>query len=503
MKSRLTIGWILLLVATVIATHAAMPAMTERPKEMLGASLKFSDAAWDQPVGLLWSTAPGEERHFHRVRESTWYALGLLMRNESGDDARALALIRRVLSFQYSASGQPWDGTFRRAPEEAEARSGARLWKDFDPNWRQFIGTTFAIILEQHEARLPAELRAQMLEAIRRAVEGELTQGRAEPYHTNIKLMHGFLVGWAGRRLGRAAWVEYSEKWITGVRTEFAEHQTFDEYNSPTYYGVDFYGLALCRCYGATESIRTAATEMEAGLWRDVGRFYHAGLKNMCGPFDRAYGLDMRRYVSLTGVWMGLVLPSDVTPLPDPSQPMDHGHDFGAVPLYVALGARVPAEVLDEFLAFKGERTLERIITPERTATAWLSDALMIGGEITHRTREAGPTTRYQQFVPATIHWRMADHDVGAIAVRICPPVDARASAGELAITTERGDTTFRILAAGADTARIEKSLWRLPNLQIAIETDAAEMSLEHGSGFVEVTYHAATRVELCVKHEP
>jgi hypothetical protein len=30
------------------------------------------------------------------------------------------------------------------------------------------------------------------------------------------------------------------------------------------------------------------------------------------------------RYVSLTGVWMAMVLPPELTPLPDPSGPMDH-----------------------------------------------------------------------------------------------------------------------------------------------------------------------------------
>lgn len=489
-------------VVLVIPLRAMTP-LAERPNEMLAASLRAADASWDEGVGLLWSAAPGEERHFHRVRESSWYALGLLMRQGPKDESRALRIIEQVLTRQFSAPGEPWDGTFHRAPEEPLPKAGAQLWKDFDPNWRQFIGTTFALMLEQQSDRLPQDLRARMLEAIRRAVESELTVGRAESYHTNIRLMHGFLVGWAGKRLGRADWVTKSENFIADTCAEFAQHETFDEYNSPTYYGVDFYGLALCRRYGATESIRTAATEMEAGLWRDVGRFYHAGLKNMCGPFDRAYGLDMRRYVSLTGAWLGLVLPAELTPLPDPSRPMDHGHDFGAVPLYVALGAQVPSDALENFHRFVGERQLERVITRERTATAWLGDDLMIGGELTQRTREAGPTTRYQQFVPATIHWRIGSDDVGAMALRVCPRVDARATKSHLSIATERGDATFRIWAADLKAAHFESGEWRLPNLRVDLTTDGAEMSLERGEGFVDVTYHAATRFELRVKHEP
>jgi len=502
MKFGRLIARMLLLVALVVPLRAMKP-LADRPSEMLAASLRVADAAWDEDTGLLWSAAPGEAGRFHRVRESSWYALGLLMRRDPGDQARAVRIIEQVLARQFSAPGKPWDGTFHRAPEEPLPKEGAQLWKDFDPNWRQFIGTTFALMLEQQSDRLAPELRARMLDAIQRAEESELTVGRAEPYHTNIKLMHGFLVGWAGKRVGRADWVAKSEELIADTRAEFAQHETFDEYNSPTYYGVDFYGLALCRRYGATESIRTAATEMEAGLWRDVGRFYHAGLKNMCGPYDRAYGLDMRRYVSLTGAWMGLVLPAELTPLPDHGKPMDHGHDFGATPLYVALGAQVPGAVLESFHRFTGARQLERVITPERTATAWLGERTMIGGESTQRSRAAGPTTRYQQFVPATIHWQIGANDVGSIGLRVCPRVDARAAEGNLSIATERGDATFRIAAADLETARIQTTQWQLRNLRVDVTTDATEMSLERGAGFVDVTYHAATRFELRVKHEP
>ena len=32
---------------------------------------------------------------------------------------------------------------------------------------------------------------------------------------------------------------------------------------------------------------------MLAELWRDIARFYHPAMRNLCGPFDRAYGLDL------------------------------------------------------------------------------------------------------------------------------------------------------------------------------------------------------------------
>jgi len=495
---------LLSLLAPILAAAAPISAesLEPRPRELLLASLHFSDAYWDGDADLLRSPAPGEADR-HRTRESAWYALGLFMRHESGDDERAVRILRQIVTSQITAPGERWDGTFRRAPEEPVPSGAAQLWRDYDPNWRQFIGITLALILTEYESRLPADLPPLLLDSVRRAVEGELTQGRAEPYHTNIALLHGFLLGWAGQRLGRADWVAQSETWAKKIRTEFARHETFDEYNSPTYYGVDLYGLALWRRYGATEKVREWGAEMEAGLWRDIGRFYHAGLTNLCGPFDRAYGLDMRHYVSLIGVWMGLALPVELTPLPDLGEPMDHAHDFVFAPAFVLLGARIPADVLGGFREFQGDRRLERTITPERTATAWISRDVMLGGEVTQRTRGAGPDTPYNQFVPATAHWRVGTNEVGAFALITCPAVDARADSGKLSIATDRGDSTFRIAAAGVAANQITREHWALPNLSVEITTDAASIDVSQREGFFEVVYRSATTLDLRVTRVP
>lgn len=460
--------------------------------------MAVGDAAWDEAVGLLWSQAPGEQRRIHRVRESSWYACGLLMRDSAGDRARAIRIIENVLAAQFAAPGQRWDGTYGRAPEEPPPGPGRDgLWRNYDPNWRLFIGTTFVLILEQHAERLPADLRARMLDSIRRAVEGEINQGRDEAYHTNIALMYGFALGWAGRHLDRPGWVALGEERIEQVRAGFAVHGAFEEYNSPTYYGVDFYGLALCRRYGATGKIRAAGAEMEAGLWRDIARFYHAGLKNLCGPYDRAYGLDMRRYASLTGLWMGLALPAELTPFPAAGQPMGHAHDFAAAPLYVALGVAVPADVLPAFHTFAGERTLERPIEPGRTATAWLSERLMLGGELTSRTRGAGPGSRYGQFFPATAHWRIGTDEVGVFALVQAPPVDARATPGRLEIECASGELRFRFSVPGLVPAQLTRDRWQLPGLNVQLETDAASAEVEMHAEVVEIVYRAATRFRL------
>lgn len=484
-----------LFVVVLWSTGSSQASPTPDTTRLFDASLRFCDGYWDDSVGLLRSPAPGETG-LHRTRESTWYALGLLMRHQPGDEARAVRIIERVLDSQFDAPGQPWDGTYLRAPEEPVPGPGAKLWQNFDPNWREFIGTTFALILEKFESRLPAGLPARLENSVRRAVEGELKQGRAEAYHTNIKLMHGFLWSWAGARLHRPEWVRGGEGWAEEVAAGFAVHETFDEYNSPTYYGVDLYGLALWRRYGATEKIRSLGAQLEAGLWRDIGRFYHAGLKNMCGPFDRAYGMDMRQYVSLTGLWMGLVLPPGLAPFPDPSGPMGHAHDFVVVPAYVALGAQVPDDVLASFSAFKGERNLRRAITGPRVATAWLGNQLMIGGEITGKTAGANPSSG--QFHPATMHWQAPRGEVGWMRLYASPPCDAEAGRETLAISSAvAGEYIFRLSAPGLTPENLLRDRWTLPGLKVTVETDAREFVVTTGKEFVDVRYSGATRFDF------
>ena len=61
------------------------------------------------------------------------------------------------------------------------------------------------------------------------------------------------------------------EQFCNSVFAEFSKHGTFQEYNAPTYYGVDLYGLGLWRVYGPTPAVQRMGTLMEAGLWNNMG----------------------------------------------------------------------------------------------------------------------------------------------------------------------------------------------------------------------------------------
>ena len=44
--------------------------------------------------------------------------------------------------------------------------------------------------------------------------------------------------------------------------------------------------------------MRSMGADMEASLWNDIADFYQPSLRNISGPYDRSYGMDMESYVA-------------------------------------------------------------------------------------------------------------------------------------------------------------------------------------------------------------
>ncbi len=460
-------------------------------QQLAAASVAWMDRYWDPAVGLLWSPGDVADPHrpqsagVHLVRESAWYVLGLFLRNQPGDLDRALHTLDVVLSYQFREPQRPYHGTFYRAPEEPRPPAEPLEWKHYDPNWREFIITAIAILLLEYQEQLPRELTHKIDVAIRQAVEGALARNLPASY-TNIALMNAFMLCFAGDRLGEPAWFKWGQNMALEIYRLFKLHDTFEEYNSPTYYGVDLYALALWRVYASSPLLRKLGAEMEALLWADIAQFYHAGLRNLDGPFDRSYGMDMRRSVALLGEWIWLATGQAQAPFPRLDQPFAHAGDFCFAPCAACLGTKVPPEAAPHLHAFQGERRVERVISdsPRRVATAWLGPDIMLGAQHT-----SGEKPGHAQFHPATAHWKIGPDDIGWIRLAHSEPVDARAGANKLEIEGT-GELVFRICAPPAETLRLEH--WSLPGLQVQIDTNTPAMYVESKPDWLEAHYGAS-----------
>ncbi len=357
------------------------------------AATAWMDLAWDPDAGLLWNMEGSFDelvppRTLHLVPQSAWYAVGLLTRRTRDDVDRAHRVMQAVAATQYDEPGTVWHGTFARFQEWPHPPADAREWEDYDPNWRQFVGTTFALLLADHGDAIDDATAQVMRAAIDLAVTGE-PEGRVPAWYSNIALMKAWLDVEAGR-------VEEGEAFAEEVVNLFRRTGAFLEYGSPTYYGIDLFALALWRSRSSSERLRAWGEEVEAALWRDVARWYHAGLRNLCGPYARAYGMDMTSYAALLGLWVWEGLGRAAAPFPDIEVPFGHAHDLTMGPCVEALGARIPDDVVPALQGFDGERLLEQVVEPDLglVATGWLGADVMAGGERAAASTPPASTTR-------------------------------------------------------------------------------------------------------------
>lgn len=467
-----------------------------RAADLATRSLAWMDRCWDATAGLF--RAPGGAFYEDTpsaaaflLRESAWYALGLLLRDGPGDRLRALRTLDGVLQYQLDAPGQPYHGTWYRSPHEPPPPPNPVIWRDYDPNWREFIGTTLAVILLEYEAWLPPELTARIDAALRRAITGTLARA-VDPSYTNIALMAAFLLQFGADRFGEPSWSAAAEDLAAQVQLRFRANGTFDEYNSPTYYGVDLYALALWRSRSSSALLRAAGAELEAALWRDIAQFYHAALHNVAGPYDRSYGMDLRQYVASLGLWIWLATGYEQAPVPRVEAPFAHAWDFAAAPLFALLGLRMPADAQAHFDRFQGARHVERVIAaePRRVASAWIDTRYMLGAEDSGSRYRVGDA----QFHPVTIHWLTAADTVGWIKLGSAAPVDAWATPGRLEIVCSAHPggalvLTFYVESPAIDPGAFQRTAWNLPGLRVDVETNADELQVERAAERIALHY--------------
>jgi hypothetical protein len=478
--------------------HVNLASTNTNTREIFQQSMGLDAQLWDNNVKLV--HRPGFRSDVlhegsYMVRESSWYALGLLLRDAPGDRQRAADILDAVLKQQYVTPGVKWYGTYKRTPEEPNPSINPVMWEGYDPNWRHFIGTTFAMILIEYPDRISPNLSKRMYEAIDRAIDGEMKEGRLVPSYSNIALMYGFLWDFAAVHDNRDDWKKQSSDWNEAVYSLFKKYDAFFEYNSPTYYGVDLYGLALWRDYGSTPRIQKIGSEMEATLWNDIASFYNPLLRNISGPYDRSYGMDMESYVAIIGVWMRTVLDAKMAPLPRITATTDHVADVWFAPHLTILGTRIPPEALAKMKKFDGDHLVHKQITEQRGATAWIGRDVIFGGETTGKTKDAGTTT---QFHPVTVQWRTPSGEIGWVRLAQSPMIDVTANQLGLTISAS-GTLRFRIHAMQMAPETVTEKQWALPGLNIAVISDAKSFRIEKAGNATELTYTGMTQMKLAI----
>jgi hypothetical protein len=449
-------------------------------REYFTACMTALDTVWEPEVGLVTSRHPRGT-----VRATSRYALGLLIRGEEGDRDRAVEALETVLGNQFRNDPDAvYYGTWARTPEEHGPIAEPDAYGNYDPNWREFVGTTLALIDDEFAEGLPDGLREEILEANRVATEGTLARDVPASY-TNIALMRAYLIHWTAWRLGNNRYKRRVETFADAIYELFEPQGTFCEFNSPTYNRVSFNVLGQWVTGIDPESeLHAQGREMEAALWKQVGQFYHAGLRQLGGPYDRCYRMDTEE--DLDYVWLAAG-GEGRDPFPESyysDDPVSPTITTGSAILAV-LGRgwrRLPEEVLPDIRSFQGERRIERTIDcadSQRRATAWHGESVAIGGFASEEEPYRGTGS---QLHTGTLHWRVDEQTIGwgrlRSTVEQCP--DVQAEKGKLRI--ERHDTSslqFEFAAPGLTATAIQGERWTLPGMALEIRTNAEETRAE------------------------
>lgn len=312
------------------------------------------------------------------------------------------------------------------------------IYNSWDPNWRGFVGTAFIIMLEEFPNLISSNLTSYMLESLFNNTVGDsyrvggVDNDNLYPSYSNPSIMRAFVAGWTGRRLNEANMTQSGENYATAIIELFDRANTLSEFNSGTYAGVSMFALTLWAKYMPQDSVMGQnGPSMLKHTWESISSLYHAGLKNVAGPWDRTYGYDMNKYLSILSLHIWAYLGQDVAPISSRPVAMSHSSDFAISPMIAVLSPfanslidSIPSNVTSALSTFPGEHTVATsAFSPPydlypRNISAWLSDGISIGGEQFNETVIGGPSIAQSSFNPGVIQWQTGyENNAGHINV--------------------------------------------------------------------------------------
>lgn len=216
-------------------------------------------------------------------------------------------------------------GDYQIYPEEPTVGTEQyppKIYNSWDPNWRGFVGTTFVLILEEFPDLIPYDLTNYMLESLYNTSIGDsyrvggVDNDNLYPAYSNPSIMRAFVTGWVGRKLNESNMTIAGENYATEVIDLFNRDNTLSEFNSGTYAGVSLFALTLWAKYMPESSVMGQnGGRMIKYTWASLASLYNARLKNVSGPWDRSYGFDMQRYLSILALQMWTLVGKENAPI--------------------------------------------------------------------------------------------------------------------------------------------------------------------------------------------
>ncbi|KAI0474907.1 hypothetical protein GGR56DRAFT_666165 [Xylariaceae sp. FL0804] len=436
--------------------------MSPHAQQLFNASMGWLDGYWDADAGYLYDVEGGNALD-HETRSSAWYALGLLARDDDDDVRDAERILANVAAGQFASNASAqWYGDYQKYPEEPTVGSAhypPSIYNSWDPNWRGFVGTTLVVALEEFGHLLSNATREAVLESLRLSAVGDsyrvggLDGDNLYPSYSNPAIMRAFVAGWTGRQLGDANMTQSGEAYAQEIIDLFTRSNTLSEFNSGTYTGVSLFGLLLWSKYMPEDSVMAEyGPKMLTATWEAIAQLWHPGLKNMAGPWDRAYGYDMNRCIM--ALWFWTLIGREASSVKANPQIMSHSADYAWAPVIAVLAADHAALLPDglvgnltrfgddEERTFAAQAYYPPYDLAARNITTWLSRNLTIGAESFDENVLGGPSESQTSFNPAVVQW---DTGAGIGFLSLYPTetaVQVAVAPGSLDLTYPRGNAS-------------------------------------------------------------
>ncbi|CAG9945866.1 unnamed protein product [Clonostachys rosea f. rosea IK726] len=492
--------YLLVLATTCVTTLAATPSSwSPDVQQLFSDSMKWLDMNYDSNDGYLYDLNTQEALR-HETRSSAWYALGLLARNENNDAAEAEKIIVNVIGGQFKNTTQQWYGTYQKYPEEPEVGSplySAKIYNSWDPNWRGFVGTTFIIILEEYYELLSADTQKLILDSLVHTAIGDSYRNGGQngdnlyPSYSNPAIMRAFVSGWVGRKTKDQNMTSAGEAYANEIIALFNKTNTLSEFNSATYTGVSVFGLTLWSTYLPGDSAMSQmGPVMLQKTWDSLSQLWHPTMKNLAGPWDRTYGYDMNRYVSIMALWFWAYLGKNASSLISQPHLMSHSPDYAWGPLVAVLAdtqaKHLPDNFFDQFKNFDKERTFtaQAYYPPydlnTRNITTWMSEKLTIGGMSFNQTGVGGPAGTTN---PVVVQW-ITDDEVAFLTLRPSEKaLQTEVSPGKVVLSYPSGnaDSKFQFIAT---TFKGRKTLAGIKHMQGISMTPSGNINMAYVTKF-------------------
>lgn len=188
---------------------------------------------------------------------------------------------------------------------------------------------------------------------------------------------------------------------------------------------------------------------MIADLWEDLSRVYNPTLKNIAGPWDRAYGFDMTRYYASIAGTLAAIVGLDDAPWPRPLNGSEHFTDIASVPMQMIVAPFIERYLSDSarrrLRVFEGPHTYSSrsrfpphdTIEHPRAYSFFIGEGLNVGGVSYDEDQLGGPKGIVEQWCPAVIQWDSgnAQHGGGCGWMSVSEGSHAEANSESMAVS--------------------------------------------------------------------